>query len=153
MKKILHQILITFSFCASISAQQDTFSLATDALWVEDLKDDESAFSNQKIVSASRSLQDLKDLPFTIYVITKEEIQAKGYNTLVDALKWIPGIRVSQPGSGLEGETFMMRGLQGNTYAKILINDIPVKPYATRGMPIGAQLPIREAERIEVIFG
>ncbi|MFT4973995.1 MAG: outer membrane receptor protein involved in Fe transport [Saprospiraceae bacterium] len=47
----------------------------------------------------------------------------------------------------------MMRGLQGNTYAKILINDIPVKPYATRGMPIGAQLPIREAERIQVIFG
>lgn len=153
MTKILHLLFFFFSFWATTVAQQDTILLSTDALSVEDLKADEDAFLNQKVVSASRSLQDLKDLPFTIYVITKEEIQAKGYNTLVDALKWVPGIRVSQPGSGLEGETFIMRGLQGNTYAKILVNDIPLKSYATRGMPIGAQLPIREAERIEVIFG
>jgi len=153
MAKKLHLFLFFLTFWTTLFAQQDSLFLSTDALWVDDLKSDEDAFLNQKVVSASRSLQDLKDLPFTIYVITKEEIQAKGYNTLVDALKWIPGIRVSQPGSGLEGETFMMRGLQGNTYAKILVNDIPMKPYATRGMPIGAQLPIREAERIEVIFG
>ena len=65
----------------------------------------------------------------------------------------MPGIRVSQPGSALEGETFTMRGLMGNTYAKILINGNPVKPYVVSGMPIGAQLPIQQAERIEVIYG
>jgi len=55
----------------------------------------------------------------------------------------LPGIRVSQPGSALEGETFMMRGLLGNAYAKILVNGIPIKPY----------VPIQQAERIEVIYG
>jgi hemoglobin/transferrin/lactoferrin receptor protein len=46
-----------------------------------------------------------------------------------------------------------MRGLLGNSYAKILINDVPIKPFVVNGMLIGAQLPIREAERIEVIYG
>jgi len=64
-----------------------------------------------------------------------------------------PGCRVSQPGNAIEGETFLMRGLHGNTYAKILINDVPIKPAFVGGMPIGAQLPIKEAERIEVIYG
>lgn len=153
MQKTLLIFLLTITYSIVLFGQNDTLILDTDALGIKDLTTNENTFLTQKVVSASRSLQELKDLPFTIYVITKEEIHAKGYNTLADALKWIPGIRVSQPGSGLEGETFMMRGLQGNTYTKILVNDIPVKSYSTRGMPIGAQLPIRQAERIEVIFG
>ncbi|MFK8007638.1 MAG: TonB-dependent receptor, partial [Saprospiraceae bacterium] len=55
--------------------------------------------------------------------------------------------------NALEGETFLMRGLMGNTYTKILINGNPIKPVVVRGMPIGAQLPIQQAERIEIIYG
>ena len=35
----------------------------------------------------------------------------------------------------------------------ILINGLPIKPSAVIGMPILAQLPIRQAERIEIIYG
>src|SRR5690606_39184062 len=59
----------------------------------------------------------------------------------------------SQPGSGADGETFKLRGLLGNSYCKILIDGVPVKTFATKGMPIGAQLPVRQADRIEVIYG
>ncbi|MCB0522292.1 MAG: TonB-dependent receptor [Lewinellaceae bacterium] len=106
-----------------------------------------------KIISGSRFPIESDDLPYSVYVITKEEIRQNGYETLVDALKMAPGIRVSQPGNAIEGETFLMRGFLGNTYAKILINDVPIKPIFVGGMPIGAQLPIKEAERIEVIYG
>lgn len=137
----------------SVEAQQDSSVLVTDRLSADDIHTDILEIKRQKIVSASRTLQAVEDLPFTVYVITKEEIRNNGYVTLVDALKMVPGIRVSQPGSGTDGETFLMRGLRGNEYAKILINNIPVKPLGIKGMPIGAQLPIRQAERIEVIFG
>jgi outer membrane cobalamin receptor len=60
---------------------------------------------------------------------------------------------VSQPGSGELGESFQIRGLTGNHYVKILINGIPIKPSVVTGMPFGSQLPIRQAERIEVIYG
>jgi len=109
--------------------------------------------SEMEVISASRSLKKINDLPITIYVITREEILYNGYTTLVDVLKSLPGIRVSQPGSGELGEIFMMRGFIGNAYAKIMIDGIPVKPSVTIGMPIEAQLPIRQAQRIEVIYG
>jgi len=103
--------------------------------------------------SATRSTENVNNLPFTVWVVTEEDILANGFVTLVDVLKSVPGIRVSQPGNALEGETFMVRGLSGNQYMRILINDVPVKPSGTLGMPVGAQLPIRQAERIEIYFG
>ncbi|MEM1323589.1 MAG: TonB-dependent receptor [Bacteroidota bacterium] len=132
---------------------QDSLLLQLDRLDRDNVRDDLASSANDKVISGSRSERKISDLPFPIFVITGEEIRRNGYLTLADALKRLPGIRVSQPGSGIEGETFLMRGLQGNTYAKILINDIPIKPFVVSGMPLGANLPIREAERIEVIYG
>ncbi|MEM9917521.1 MAG: TonB-dependent receptor [Bacteroidota bacterium] len=139
--------------CISLQAQADSLKLRLDQLGWQDLIFKEKDIGKQQVVSASRTLQNLEDLPFTIYVISKEEIFKNGYTTLVDVLRSVPGIRVSQPGSALDGETFVMRGLYGNSYAKILVNDQPVKPLTANGMPLGAQLPIRQAERIEIIFG
>ncbi|MEL6865460.1 MAG: TonB-dependent receptor [Bacteroidota bacterium] len=127
--------------------------MQADKLTIADLNYTNEDPGNQRVLSASRSLKSINDLPFTVHVVSREEIFENGYTTLVDVLKSVPGIRVSQPGSGLDGETFLMRGLYGNTYAKILINDIPIKSTGAIGMPLGAQLPIRQAERIEIIYG
>ena len=109
--------------------------------------------SKVEVVSASRSAKYVEDLPVTVYVVTRDEILKNGYNSLVDVLRSVPGIKVSQPGSGIEGETFLLRGLYGNYYTKILIDNIPIQPSVVSGMPIADQLPIRQAERIEIIFG
>jgi hypothetical protein len=103
--------------------------------------------------SANRTTEEFTELPYSTWVITSDEILRYGMVTLADVLRAAPGVRVSQPGNALEGETFMMRGLSGNQYVKILINDVPIKPDHALGMPIGAQLPIRQAERIEVLYG
>lgn len=107
----------------------------------------------QRVISASRSEKYLSDLPLTIYVISHEEIILNGYITLADALKKLPGIQVSQPGTGEFSEGFQLRGLSGNQYTKILVNNLPIKPSVVAGMPISSQIPIRQAERIEVIYG
>jgi outer membrane receptor for ferrienterochelin and colicin len=104
-----------------------------------------------KINTASRSLKSISELPFTSYVVTKKQIQENNYQTLTDVLKDIPGVRVSQPGSSKTGNTFTINGLLGNYYTKILLNGIPITPSGAAGMPIGAQLPIKQAERIEII--
>lgn len=145
-------ILICFASSVTI-AQTDSLQIELSQLNWNDLKAKIDLSVGNMVISGSRSEQEVEDLPFTLYVITGEEIRRNGYFTLTDVLKRLPGIRVSQPGSGLLGETFLMRGLLGNTYAKILINDVPLRPFVASGMPIGAQLPIRNAERIEVIYG
>ncbi len=120
--------------------------------------DSKDLVSNQdsgkiEIISASRNSKFLKDLPVTVYVIQREEILENGYTSLVDVLKDVPGMKVSQPGSAIDGETFLMNGLYGNYYCKILVNDIPITPSVVSGAPIASQLPIRQAQRIEIISG
>ncbi len=114
----------------------------------------ETTFSEEtRLVSVSRSEKELKDIPSTVYVVTREEILENGYITLVDVMKAVPWIKVSQPGSGALGEMFFMRGQIGNEYTKILINNVPIQPAVNGGLAIGSQLPIAQAERIEIVYG
>ncbi|MBN2001263.1 TonB-dependent receptor [candidate division KSB1 bacterium] len=108
---------------------------------------------NVKIKTASRSAKSVRELPSTVFIITREDILNNNYFTLVDALKDIPNIKVSQPGTGTHGEKYVMRGLYGNNYAKIFIDGIPVRPSAVDGMPIGEQINMKNVERIEVVYG
>ena len=151
----MSKILLTLALLpACLFAQNDsTLLLAPERLTQQDILPRDLSQKKTVAISATRSLDAVDDMPFTTIVFTAEDILRNGFVTLTDVLKAAPGIRVSQPGNAVEGETFMVRGLSGNQYMKILINDIPIKPSATLGMPIGAQLPIRQAERIEILYG
>ena len=155
MKKSIR--LLVFFLVAGIStyAQSDTSylnNLSLDVLKAQDIIAGRAS-TNVEVISASRSSKRIKDLPITIHVVTQEEIRKNGYITLVDVMKSVPGVRVSQPGSGLDGETFLFRGQIGNYYTKILINNIPIQPGVAGGIAIGAQLPIAQAKQIEIIYG
>ncbi len=153
MAKFILSCIICVFVSLSFGAKAQTLDTTKlDVMNVADLLENKAS-SEVKIVSASRSSKNLNDLPITIQVITREEILQNGYITLVDALKHVAGMRVSQPGNGLEGETFLMRGLVGNYYTKILLNSIPLQPSVSGLLPIAEQLPIAQAERIEIIFG
>ena len=152
-EQIISTLLVLLFLVFSISAQRDTTLLELNRLQWDDIAEVAQRDLGTTIISGSRFERKVADLPFTIHVVTAREIRDKGYLTLVDVLESVPGIRTSKVGSAQEGETFMMRGLLGNAYTKILINDVPVRPFVTSGMPIGAQLPIRQAERIEIIYG
>ncbi|WP_299454905.1 TonB-dependent siderophore receptor [uncultured Microscilla sp.] len=151
-------IIICFTLLllnVTVYAQPDTNRLNTiplDVLKAQDIIAGRAS-TNVEVVSASRSSKRIKDLPVTIHVVTQEEIRKNGYITLVDVMKAVPGVRVSQPGSGLDGETFLFRGQIGNYYTKILINNIPIQPSVAGGIAIGAQLPIAQARQIEIIYG
>lgn len=106
-----------------------------------------------KMISAGRISKRLEDVPLQVYVITEDEILRNQYNTLTDVLLALPGIQTGKPGTGELGETFQIWNLTGNLYTKILVNGVPVKPSVVAGMPLGSQLPIRQAERIEVVYG
>lgn len=151
----IQYIIFLFLWIAilGLNAQTDSLDIDIAQLSWKDIQQNQQIQINQQVTSASRSLKNIDELPFTVFIISKKEIRQNGYITLADAVKMLPGIRVSQPGSALEGELFMMRGLLGNTYTKILLNGMPIKPYMVSGMPIGAQLPIQQADRIEVIYG
>lgn len=144
-------LAMTLSLNGQLAGTKDPYS-ANRKLGANDLTliADTSEIS---VTSASRTSKKLTELPITIHIVEREEIIQNHYNSLVEVLKNMPGMRVSQPGNGEMGETFQLRGLVGNLYTLILINGVPVKPSVVVGMPILEQLPVRQAERIEVIYG
>jgi outer membrane receptor for ferrienterochelin and colicin len=141
-------------FISNIFSQIDTTftGIQNDILSTEDLVFSIDS-SRLKMISAGRISKNLDELPLTVYVVSHEEILRNQYNSLIDVLNSLPGIVTSQPGTGELGESFQIWGLTGNLYTKILVNGLPVKPSVVTGMPIGSQLPIREADKIEVIYG
>ncbi|MFT5858010.1 MAG: outer membrane receptor protein involved in Fe transport [Flavobacteriaceae bacterium] len=143
-------LFVGLAFPTHTNAQSDTLSqkLFGDKDLVEVAED-----SIKFITSANLLSENYEDLPQEVIIIDGDDIRKFGYSTLVDVLKSLPGFRTSQPGNAMEGETFLMRGLYGNEHTKILVNGIPIKPEAVKGMPIAAQLPIRHAERIEIVMG
>lgn len=146
------QLLCLTIFSVPIFAQNDTLKQAMNRLGVPEVITGK-AMIEEKVIGASRSVRKLEDLPVTVYIISQEDILKNGYTTLTDVLKMVPGIRVSQPGNGVNGETFLMRGLEGNTYTKILLNNLPIQPSVSSTLSIGEQLPIAQVERIEIIYG
>lgn len=146
--------IILSTLVLRVGAQQDS---ALSGIPLEVLAAEDLVFHTDtnrlKIISTGRFSKNLDDLPLEVYVISHEEILRNQYNTLIDVLNSLPGIRASQPGSGELGESFQIWGFTGNLYSKILINGVPIKPSAVTGMPIGSQLPIRQAEKIEVVYG
>ncbi len=136
-----------------VGAQIDTLPINNREILGKENIDTTTHHTEKLVISAGRSTKSVDQLPVTVYIISHEEIIRNGYFTLCDVLKTAPGIRVSQPHSGELGEAFIQRGMTGNTYTKILLNGVDIKPSAPTGMPLGANVPIRQAERIEIIYG
>jgi len=140
--------------CLELRAQVDSTILIPDLLAPSDiLPISNNDNDDQQVISLYGKPISVKELPFPAYVITEEDILKNGYVTLTDALRMVPGMFVSPLGSATEGELFMMHGLRGNRMAQILINGVSIRPELAAGMPLGSQVPIRQAERIEIIFG
>ncbi len=153
MKKVYILILLIVA-ASSAMAQEDDDAfdvIERDILNAEHINYSET--EQRRVIGAARSSKNVEDLPLTAYVVDHEDIVNNCYITLCDVLKSVPGFRVSQPQSGELGEAFMQRGMLGNTYTKILINGIDIKPSGNYGMMLGANIPIRQAEKIEIIYG
>ncbi len=147
-------LLLPWLFVPEVPAQNDTleFEPERNVLHSENIIFTADT-GRLQVISAGRISKNLEELPLTVYVISHEDILRNRYNSLTDILRSLPGIITSQPGYGELGESFQIWDLTGNLYTKILVNGLSVKPSVVSGMPIGNQLPIRQAEKIEVIYG
>lgn len=117
---------------------------------------------NVKIVSASRSEEDAFDSPLSSFVLTKEEIELSGANSIPEALRLVPGLIVRELANGTYDVS--LRGGIDNaisynyTYTNLsilaMIDNRPVFSNLQGGtywqnLPIG----LTEIERIEIVLG
>ncbi len=151
--RFIHISVIILFFSSFSIAQSDTALINWQKLTHKDIEQIGAADAkNTTVQSLNRREESADALPYTMYIVRKDEIRQMGYSTLVDVLKRIPGVKISKNGSAVLGEMFSVRGQLGNQSMKVFINGIPITNSNLAGITIGAQLPIKDAEQIEIIF-
>ncbi|HLH78837.1 MAG TPA: TonB-dependent receptor [Chthonomonas sp.] len=121
----------------------------------------QNAFNNellfagtQTVVTASRSKQPLAQAPAAVTVITGEQLQHNGAVTLLDALRYAPGLNLAEANAGVSNVT--IRGLNSQ-YANtvlVMIDNRPVNEQFTGGV-FWQLVPvlISQIKRIEIVRG
>lgn len=132
-------------FCVAlmVSAQDD---LGFEDLTLEELL-------SVEVVTASKTAQKSSEAPATIYVVSREQIQSRGYRHLAELLEDIPEIEIQHKAAPEFSNWYTLRGISGNNKFVVLLNGFRVN--SPTGSPhfIGENYPISNALRVEVILG
>jgi outer membrane receptor protein involved in Fe transport len=93
------------------------------------------------------------EAPATVYVISKNDIRLRGYSTLSDVLKDLPGMETVEYYYSEQGTLVPVRGVVGNNKIVLLINGMRVNPPGGEELMIRNDVSVRFAEQIEIIYG
>lgn len=105
---------------------------------------------NETVISTENFETSVLDTAKNITIVTQEEIQAKGANTVAEALRGVPGLTISTFDGG--EPAFDLRGYGATAYQNtlILIDGIPLNNIQGSGYYTN-QIPVNMIDKIEVI--
>ena len=115
------------------------------------------ALMDIQVVTASKKSQSISEAPANIVVITREMIERRGYRTLEEALKDMPGFdfTISQP-AGEYPTHFIFRGITdvGQTKTLVMVDGI-VRNDVSNGWfrNAGYDFTLNDVEKIEIVSG
>jgi outer membrane cobalamin receptor len=112
-----------------------------------------SQLLDPQITTASRTAEKSSDAPATVYVISKNDIRARGYSTLSDVLKDLPGMETVEQYYSEQGTLIPVRGVVGNNKIVLLVNGMRVNPPGGEELMVRNDVSVRFAEQIEIIYG
>ena len=133
-------ITISSSFAAH-AADEDIFDLSLNELM------------NLKVSSASRSREQVANAAATLRVVTREEIQDRGYTTLSDAIQDTIGFDHAWASDSPDFNRIGVRGVFGNNKLIILQDGIRISPPTGEVIAIAENFPLYLVHQIEFLFG
>lgn len=135
----------------SVKAQDGFFALTADDI-TKDQRLVESLL-NRKTTIAAQTEQFASEAPATVYVISKEQIQNRGYESLLDVLDDIPEVEIQRYGSPEFNQHISFRGVAGNEKFLVLQDGIRISAPTGDTHSIGYNFSVEHAEQVEVIIG
>ena len=124
---------------------------AQDAITSTSTGQEETAESEEVVVSATRFDIPLDQSPASVSVITSEDIEQKQIQRVRNALREVPGLSVVQTGTAGQLTSVFMRGLPSQDM-QVLLNGIPINQ-GLAGQFDFANLTTDDIDRIEVVRG
>lgn len=145
-------MLICFVFLSTLYSQQEEEKKKIDKYFNMTLQE----MMEVEIVTAGRSPEKVGDIPASVVLITREEIETYGYRTLAEILENITGLYNIEDYSE-NGSNFGVRGFWSgvpNDNMIILVNDIPQADDFQSNYPLTKlPIPVEAIDRIEVVRG
>ena len=136
---------MTFVLASALIGTSDAFALVTaEELVLQDVP---------IVFTASKRSEKATEAPATVYVVSKKEIDQRGYSNLKDVLRDLPGMETSEFYWSELGTLVPVRGVMGNNKIIVLINGVRVNPPGGEEMMFRSDFSVRGAEQIEVIYG
>jgi len=130
----------------SLSLITATLLLTTHTFAAEDI-------GEITVISANKTKQSISETTSNMEVITAEEIEEKGYQTVAQAISTISGIQVSQSGGLGQPSSFFVRGMDSGSVL-VLIDGMRLNdPSTTNGTALLDALTTSNIEQIEIIKG
>lgn len=105
------------------------------------------------VISASKKEQRASDAPATIHVINYEQIQARGYTSLLDLLEDIPSVEIQRNSINEFKNAVGIRGVLGNEKFMIMMDGIRITPATGDPYVMNHNFSLVNAKRVEVILG
>ncbi|CZF81973.1 TonB-dependent receptor domain-containing protein [Grimontia marina] len=110
-----------------------------------------SSVDDTMVVTASRFEQPISTVLAPVSVLTRADLEELQANSLVDALKTLPGIEIGQSGGRGQNASIFLRGTNSN-HVLVLVDGVRL-PRTMLGTIDFNMLPLNTVERIEVIRG
>ena len=105
------------------------------------------------VVTANNLQQPLSSTISPTYVVTREEIDEKGWETVAEVLQHLPGITITNNGGIGQATNVLIRGQNGNGILFLIDGEMVADPSNTTLSPQIENLPLSNVERIEVVQG
>ncbi len=145
------------SLIAGVLSATTGVVLAETTQSIEDLKkltpEQLMSVEVQTVTTASKRQEKATDAPAQVIVITASDIRLRGYSTLKDVLRDLPGMETIENYFSEVGTQVPVRGIAGNNKIVVLVNGMRVNPPGGENFPFRSDFSVRNAERIEVIYG
>ncbi len=104
------------------------------------------------VFSVSKAAEKSSDAPSTVYVISAEDIHRRGYSTLTDVLRDVPGLETIENYFSEIGTLVPVRGVVGNNKIVVLVNGMRINPPGGEPMPMRG-ISVRLAQQVEIVYG
>lgn len=105
------------------------------------------------VTTATRTAIPASKAPATVHVITAKQIKDRGYNNLLDLMKYLPGVDVQDRGAQELYNQLTIRGLPQQEKFIIMMDGHRVNSPTGEIIPIAENFPLYNARQVEVVYG
>ncbi len=130
-----------------------TLSLITATLLLSTNIFAEETLKDITIVSANKTSQSIKDTTSNVTVITAENIEENGYQTVTEAISHTSGISITNNGGPGKVSSIFLRGMKTEKILVLLDGVTLNNPSSTDGQAFFEHISLDNIEQIEIVKG